>query len=199
MKTKTAQAQVEALADRAGDSYSAGDYASWKACGAALLRRGYSDRQAEEILRSKITRWAVDAAGKPEGRATANDLLRFMDSCPEHAIAVLYEAGLHTLSDQEWADYYRIKGDGDRHCTRTELLDRAAKLAAERAPELPLLLVQDEVKLALNYKVRSLSPYGGSRERAEWFVGAVATEVIERLERATVLPRSKRSRTRRAS
>ena len=198
MKTKPAPAQIEALADRAADSYSADDYASWKACAAALLRRGYTDRQAEEILRSKITRWAVDAAGKPEGRATANDLLRFMDSCPEHAIAVLYESGLHTLSDQEWADYYRIKGDGDRHCTRTELLDRATKLAADRAPELPLLLVQDEVKLVLNYKMPALSPYGGSRERAEWFVGAVATEVIERLERATVLSR-RRSRARRAS
>ena len=99
MTTKPDVAQIQALADRAADAYSADCYASWKACAAALLRRGYSDRQAEAILRSKITRWAVDSSGKREGRATANDLLRFMDRCPDHTVAVLFEEGLHTLSD----------------------------------------------------------------------------------------------------
>jgi hypothetical protein len=196
VKAKPTQAQIDALAERSADAYSADDYASWKACAAALLRRGYTDRQAEEILRSKITRWAIDASDKPEGRATSSDLLRFIDRCPGDVIAVLYEMGVYTLSDQEWADYYRIKGDGDRNCTRSELLDRAIKLASERAPELATDALRVEVESTLNFKARSLSPYGGSRERAEWFVGAVATDVIERLERST--PR-KRSRARRAS
>ena len=86
--------QVQALADRTADSYSCDRYASWKACAAALLRRGYTDRQAEEILRSKFTRWAADQSDAADGRATAADLLRFMDRCQGETRALLDEVGL---------------------------------------------------------------------------------------------------------
>jgi hypothetical protein len=69
------------------DAYSFHRYASWKACAAALLRRGYNEEQTEEILRSKITRWAADMARG--NRATANDLVRFMDNHPNDVRAVV--------------------------------------------------------------------------------------------------------------
>lgn len=77
-KVSVIQASL-ALAARTGDAYSFGRYASWPAVCAALLRRGYDDKQVEAIVRSKWTRWAADASNKPHGKATSNDLLRWMD------------------------------------------------------------------------------------------------------------------------
>ena len=84
---KVIAAQVQALAVRTADAYSFDRYASWKACAAALLRRGYNDRQAEKILRSRIMRWVADNAR--HGYATSNDLLRFMDRDPSAIFVVL--------------------------------------------------------------------------------------------------------------
>lgn len=86
--------QIEALAERTSDAYSHDRYASWKACAAALLRRGYTDQQAEEILRSKFTRWAADRSDAPYGHATASDLLRFMDRSQGSTHSLLAEMGL---------------------------------------------------------------------------------------------------------
>lgn len=85
--------RIDALAERTSDAYSHDHYASWRAVAAALLRRGYSDRQAEEILRSKFTRWAADQSDAPYGRATARDLLRLMDRCQGETRALLEEVG----------------------------------------------------------------------------------------------------------
>lgn len=81
MKTKPFSSQVEALFERTADTYSFDRYRSWKACVRALLRRGYNDRQAETLLRSRITRWAADRTFTSR-RATSNDLLRYMDEDP---------------------------------------------------------------------------------------------------------------------
>lgn len=93
-RVTVAPAQVQALADRTADAYSHDLYASWKACAAALLRRGYTDRQAEEILRSKFTRWAAEQSDAPHGSATAADLLRLMDGCQGATRELLDEVGL---------------------------------------------------------------------------------------------------------
>lgn len=71
-------APAERVADKAADAYSVDRYRSWRACAAALLGLGYTESQAVEILRSKITRWAADVSDKPYGRATALDLVKFL-------------------------------------------------------------------------------------------------------------------------
>jgi hypothetical protein len=72
------------LAERTADAYSYDNYgeASWRACAAMLLRRGYSDEEAEAILRSKWTRWAADSTNRKSwkyGATTSLDLARFID------------------------------------------------------------------------------------------------------------------------
>lgn len=57
---------------------------SWGACFKMLRRRGYDDRQAESVMRSKHTRWAADASGKPYGKTTSRDLERYMDKHPSY-------------------------------------------------------------------------------------------------------------------
>jgi hypothetical protein len=47
--------------------------------------------QAEEILRSKLIRWAADRSSANAGRATANDLLRFIDRHPDEVLALFNE------------------------------------------------------------------------------------------------------------
>lgn len=68
------------LAAETADAYSAHRYRSWRAVCAALLAR-YTYKQAEEILRSKFTRWAADASAAGEGKATVADLLNLLDTC----------------------------------------------------------------------------------------------------------------------
>lgn len=59
----TAQRPVATrLAERTADSFSFDRYVSWFAVCAFLIRSGYTEREAEAILRSKHMRWAADAA-----------------------------------------------------------------------------------------------------------------------------------------
>lgn len=51
---------VLALADKTSDAYSYDRVRSWKALVRALLRAGYTEREAEAILRSKYVRWGCD-------------------------------------------------------------------------------------------------------------------------------------------
>ena len=90
-RVSVSAARIQALSVRTFDAHSFVRYASWKACAAAVLRRGYTDRQAEEILRSKFMRWAADQSDAPYGYATAQDLLRFMDRCQGQTRALLEE------------------------------------------------------------------------------------------------------------
>lgn len=79
------------LAEKTKDTYSASSYRSWTQCAFVLLDRGFTEREAEAILRSKWTRWARDWAGKTIG--TANDLVRFIEApknmCTDEAVAEL--------------------------------------------------------------------------------------------------------------
>lgn len=71
--------QAKAIADKCQDAYSFARYSSWPAVAAMLLRRGYNAYETEEIMRSKLTRWAADMANKRYGRATSRDLAKFLD------------------------------------------------------------------------------------------------------------------------
>lgn len=90
----TQQLQAKKLAARTSDAYSASRYASWEAVARALLGRGFTPLAVEAILRSKLTRWAADASSAAHGRATANDLLRFIDRQPDQVTLLLREEGL---------------------------------------------------------------------------------------------------------
>lgn len=70
--------RARALAERTEDAWSWGRYRSWAACARLLLARGYSDREAEAILRSKWTRWAADRAERDDG-ATSVHLMNLLD------------------------------------------------------------------------------------------------------------------------
>lgn len=70
---------AQALAAKTADAYSAARYASWPACAAYLLRAGFSEREAEAILRSKHTRWAADESRARYGRVSARDLQRYLE------------------------------------------------------------------------------------------------------------------------
>lgn len=75
------RAEAQALAQLTEGAYSFDRYGSWQACATMLLRMGFDQRQAEAILRSKITRWAADAsASNRYGRATALDLQRYINA-----------------------------------------------------------------------------------------------------------------------
>lgn len=93
MKSRVTKMQAAALAERSKDAWSVKRYASWSAVAEALLRRGYTPIAAEAILRSKLTRWAADARAR-HGRASAADLLRYLDRFPDYVTSLLYEEGL---------------------------------------------------------------------------------------------------------
>jgi hypothetical protein len=89
-KVKVSKATIAALVDKTCDAYSFDRFASWSACVALLLRRGYSEREAEAILRSKWMRWAGDASDHAYGHITSADLGRFLDErrniCTQDAV-----------------------------------------------------------------------------------------------------------------
>lgn len=78
-RAKVADATIDALAAATADAYSFDRYRDWRACVALLLRRGYTERQAEAILRSKHMRWAADQSPNRYGRVTSADLARYLD------------------------------------------------------------------------------------------------------------------------
>ena len=78
-KTKIKE-RARILAERAKDAYSADRYHSWASVAEALLRRGYTEEQAEAIMRSKWTRWAGDVwDGGQYGKLPARAVLAFLD------------------------------------------------------------------------------------------------------------------------
>lgn len=92
-KRHVTKVQAAALVNRTKDAYSVNRYAAWSAVAAALLQRGYTPIAAEAILRSKITRWAADARER-RGRASALDLLHYLDRFPDVVTSLLREEGL---------------------------------------------------------------------------------------------------------
>ncbi len=77
MKITTIAKQV---AERTSDAYSFDRYASWAAVAQLLLDRGYNEAEAEEIMRSKWTRWAADTANTRYGRTAAKEVIAWMES-----------------------------------------------------------------------------------------------------------------------
>jgi len=81
----TIKEHAQALATKTADAYSWDNYGEkrWLDCCLMLLKRGFTEREAEAILRSKWTRWAGDMAsdkGRTYGHVRASDLARFIDA-----------------------------------------------------------------------------------------------------------------------
>lgn len=66
------------LAERTADASSVWRFTSWYDLCEAFERAGYTERQAETILRSKITRWAADHFETAGHRPDAKDMMAFM-------------------------------------------------------------------------------------------------------------------------
>lgn len=81
-KTPSMTARAKALAEKTEDAYSAGDYRNWSAVCRMLLARGYSEKEAEAILRSKWTRWAGDMVSSNDNLPTKT-LADFLDARPK--------------------------------------------------------------------------------------------------------------------
>jgi hypothetical protein len=75
----TIKDRAAALSEQTATSYSWDRYSNWTAVCAMLLRRGFTEREAEAILRSKWTRWAGDGSTNAYGHCTSKDLARFLD------------------------------------------------------------------------------------------------------------------------
>ena len=95
---------IDVLAVQTLDAYSANRYSSWRAVVSMLLRRGYSERETEAILRSKWMRWAADNSPRPYGRATYKDVERFLDN-PRNKFtpAEVHELVAETFPEKERA------------------------------------------------------------------------------------------------
>lgn len=73
----------EDFSARMSDAYSYKYFRNgWIPCIKMLRSRGYLDREIEDILRSKVTRWARDNSRNQNYYHTAADLARYMDANP---------------------------------------------------------------------------------------------------------------------
>lgn len=93
------------IAQRTQDAYSFDRYGErgWRACALMLARRGYTDRQIEALLRSKVTRWASDNSNARYGRVSSIDLARYLDlSLPGDMEMVERGVGQPGVETGEW-------------------------------------------------------------------------------------------------
>lgn len=85
-RVSVSTAEADKIAEATEDAYSFNAYGAdrWRACCRMLAGRGYNAAEIEEIMRSKLTRWAEDAAtgrkGWRSGRTSSADLERLLDS-----------------------------------------------------------------------------------------------------------------------
>jgi hypothetical protein len=77
--TKVAADNIRHTLELAEGAYSADRYRSWRNVASALLRKGYTPKQAATIMRSKWTRWAADAYETVYGECPANAIIKFID------------------------------------------------------------------------------------------------------------------------
>lgn len=84
-KTPSIKQRAEALAEKTLDAYMADGYNSWSAVCAFLLRRGFSEKEVEAIVRSKWMRWAGDAESRNDG-CTTGTIERFIDKRGERSM-----------------------------------------------------------------------------------------------------------------
>lgn len=81
--TKLSKDKIQALVNETSDAYSYDRYGEqgWRACVKLLIRRGYTAREIEAILRSKWMRWAGDSSERNHyGHYNSADLATFLDS-----------------------------------------------------------------------------------------------------------------------
>jgi hypothetical protein len=80
-KSQIIRGKAIMLSLKTQDAYSVLAYRNWVAVCAFLLKRGYTEDEAETILRSKWMRWAGDFSKKNKyGHLTSADVARFLDS-----------------------------------------------------------------------------------------------------------------------
>jgi hypothetical protein len=101
--TLTQKAQY--IANKCADAYSFDRYSSWMSVARELLKLGWKPIEVEAFMRSKHTRWAGDVSGKPYGKCTGNDVLRYLENernMPRGIQAELDElvAGTWSVNDQ---------------------------------------------------------------------------------------------------
>jgi hypothetical protein len=72
-------ARVKRVMDKTADAYSMDRYGKrqWRECVRLLLREGFTDVEAEAILRSKWMRWAADSSTHADVPSSA-DLARYL-------------------------------------------------------------------------------------------------------------------------
>jgi hypothetical protein len=69
---------IQALAEKCSDAHSTKRYGGWVPTVTLLREHGYNDHEIEVIVRSKWPRWAADEGEKPNGRASAEELLEYV-------------------------------------------------------------------------------------------------------------------------
>lgn len=104
-QTNPNQRIASALAARTNDAYSFDAYGpdGWTNAAMMLLDRGYTEREAEAILRSKWTRWAGDVSPTGSyGAFNGTDLAMFLDDrrnrCTAEAVSVLVAETFESVS-----------------------------------------------------------------------------------------------------
>lgn len=92
--------RAQAVAERCADAYSVDRYASWPEVARVLLAMGFTEAEAEAVMRSKITRWAADDTPHRYGRVPAR-LVR------EYILSDEARRGSQTRNEiAEWAEEY---------------------------------------------------------------------------------------------
>lgn len=94
------RAEAKRVAEQCADAYSYDRYRSWTAVALALLTHGYTARETETIMRSKVTRWAADGT-HPYGKTPARVVLPLAIKYYPPGSADLAEGVLETLGPED--------------------------------------------------------------------------------------------------
>lgn len=106
--TSTAAARkalAETIAEITSDAYSFDRYTSWVGVAEALLKMGYTEREARGIMRSKWMRWAADRYNR-YGRIPAKAIVEFItasmeqDAAETRAEIAYFAAGEENLDER---------------------------------------------------------------------------------------------------
>jgi hypothetical protein len=85
------QVRAHRVARAAEQGYSRDRYRSWRSVAAALLRCGWNEAQAAQIMLSKIPRWAADASEARYGTVPAKVVTEYLARNPGVAQRMLQE------------------------------------------------------------------------------------------------------------
>lgn len=79
----TTKERAEAVAESCADAYSADRYGSWRMVAFKLLQKGFTDKEAEAIMRSKHMRWAGDAWEGPSCKYPSAAIMDYIERNPK--------------------------------------------------------------------------------------------------------------------